>query len=121
MAGMSREAIHYEHMLFYASHPHLFNLADYTVQGNIIEPRWFRRNGQRLTKEHESLCDIVFLLENEFAVPVEIKRSRKSRQKALSQLSYGKQYIEEVLKRETLYGAIGYYESGQHITEQISW
>lgn len=118
---MSREAIHYEHMLFYASHPHLFNIADYTVEGNIIEPRWFRRRGERLTKEYESLCDIVFLLENEFAVPVEIKRSKKSRQKALSQLRYGKQYIEDVLKRETMYGAIGYYARGQHLTEKVAW
>lgn len=123
----SKEMIHYEHMLYYAERPELFGLQN--IESYSIEPTWFRHEGKKLTKQHESLCDIIFFLEDRYwgqstgrlAVPVEIKRSRGGRSKAIKQLRFGKQYIEEILQREAPFGAIGYYAYGKHEVEQYEF
>jgi hypothetical protein len=73
----------------------------------IPEPVWYPNQ-----HEQHTLCDYIIILQNQVAIPSELKGSRCQRHKARNQLKAGKEYINEVLGMYCQAGLFLVYENG---------
>lgn len=104
-----QEIKHYEALLEYSHHPTSIGIEPSKIESFLIEPVWFQT-----PEQEKSLCDIIFILNNDLAIPTEIKRTEKKRDKAISQIEQGIIYCEKVLYRPAVYGVIAYYRSNSY-------
>ncbi len=99
-----KEQKHYEALLNYAHHPSQIEIPEAKIESCIVEPIWYNSPGMQ-----NSLCDIIFLLEGNKAIPTEVKRSYSKREKAIGQVMHGKEYCNNVLKRNVEYMVLAFY------------
>ncbi len=99
-----KEQKHYEALLSYVHHPDRIGIPEKDIESCIVEPIWYNS-----PEEQKSLCDIIFVLNNDLTIPTEVKRSKDKRDKAKNQLDMGKIYSENILYRPPVYGIIAFY------------
>lgn len=75
--------------------------------GIITEPEYMNHSMSRF-----SMCDYLFLFENNYCVPGELKGSYKRRKKAKSQLLQGKEFAQNVLRQNVDSGLLIVYNHG---------
>lgn len=109
----TNDMVHYQYMADFAAHPDRFGLDPHDIEAVIIEPVWYKHNGVYCSNEKKSLCDIIFLLQGNQAVPMEVKKSRHKRSKGIDQILYGWEYSKDILQRDCSSGIIGYYRMGK--------
>ena len=81
----------------------------------IPEPVWYIDNSH----EQHTLCDYIIILQNQIAIPAELKGSRHQRHKAKSQLKAGQEYINQVLDMYCQVGLFLVYDGGVYHHEWI--
>lgn len=102
------ELRHYKNLLEFVRNPESIGVEEPLV-GYLVEPVWFDRKG-----DENSLCDIIFMLEGNLAIPTEVKSSDEKRDKAIKQVEEGRKYSEGVLYRKTDRLIIAYYRDGNY-------
>jgi hypothetical protein len=81
----------------------------------IKEPIWYMNGTSRM----RSLCDLIVLYPDDFAVPIEMKSNKKRRHKALHQIRQGDMYIQNVLHYNSEYGLFVWHIKDRYDYEKI--
>jgi hypothetical protein len=107
---MNAEAVHnyYLNKLIY----HLKDIDEDLTNVNWIlrDGIWFKNHEQQC----QSLCDLVLVTYNKIGIPIELKGSISKRSKALSQITQGREFIEDVLHLPCDYGKIVIYGDNKY-------
>jgi len=82
--------------------------------GIITEPEYMNHSMQHIT-----MCDYLFLFDNRYCVPAELKGSVKQRRKATSQLKSGKLFAEEYMQQRVESGLFIVYHHGDYIVKKV--
>lgn len=105
---MNHEKVHQHYVNLVAGRPDLIGLNGKKVQSVIQEPTWYKDNG----RQQRSLCDLIFLHEDQSFTPVELKYSSNRRRKAVHQIHQGWNYGLHVLRQPFIRpGKIVFYEN----------
>ena len=84
------------------------------IDEDLSKVNWVFRDGiwfKDRAKQRESLCDLVLVTYDKMAIPIELKSSRKKRQKAVHQIYQGRDFINNVLELPCEYGKFVIYEN----------
>lgn len=113
---MTYQDVHKHYVNLVANRPHLIGLNSHKVKSVIQEPTWYKDN----SRQQRSLCDLIFLHEDQSFTPVELKYSFNWRSKALQQIEHGWKYGLEVLHQPFLRpGQIVFYKNPLLDVEQV--
>ena len=82
--------------------------------GIITEPEYVDHSMRHIT-----MCDYLFLFDDCYCVPGELKGNKKQRKKAVSQLNSGKEFAETVLQQRVDSGLFIVYNRGEYIVQGV--
>ena len=69
--------------------------------------------------QHITMCDYLFLFDNHYCVPAELKGSVKQKRKATYQLKSGKEFAENILSQTVDTGLFIVYNQGDYIVKPV--
>jgi len=93
----------------------LHNIGEKSQDINWImrEGIWYRQDGT-----NTPFCDLIVVYSN-YAVPIELKHSSARHSHAIEQLKFGKNFIQQELRKECDYGKVVYYDMPVFYFEKV--
>jgi hypothetical protein len=82
--------------------------------GIISEPEYLIHGVSHIT-----MCDYLFLFDNGYCIPGELKGNRKQRRKATTQMKSGKEFAQDFLQYKVDRGLFVIYNVGEYQTHRI--